>query len=134
MEYLNEVLDDIFGPQSSPEKDLIVEAVNKDNKEGKKVSGRVAEILPMFNRVFDKKSRVMSAKVIAKYKGILKIYSMEDIEKAFTNAKNDDYHKETGYKYCTPEYFSRVEQMDKWESFNPAQKTIFQMPKMNLNK
>jgi len=134
MEYLNEVLDEIFGSHSCPEKDLIVEAVNKDNKEGKKVTGRVAEILPMFNRVFDKKSRIMSAKVISKYKQLLRTYSLEDIEKAFTNAKNDEYHKETGYKYCTPEYFSRVEQMDKWESFDPKQKTIFQMPKMNLNR
>jgi len=134
MEYLNEVLDDIFGSLSCPEKDLIIEAVKKDNKEGSKATGKVAEILPMFNEVFCKRSRVMSSKVINKYKQILKIYSIDDIRKAFTNAKNDEYHKDTGYKYCTLEYFSRMEQMDKWESFDPKQTTIFTMPSMNLRK
>jgi hypothetical protein len=125
MEYLKGVLDEIFGAQSSHEKDLIIEAVKKDNEEGEKMSGRVAEILPMFNEIFNKRSRVMSKKVINRYKQILKTYSIEDIRKAFTNAKNDQYHTETGYKYCTPEYFSRIEQMDKWESFDPRQKNIF---------
>lgn len=132
MEYLKEVLDDVFGPQSCPEKDLIIEAVKKDNNEGSKVSGRVAEILPMFNEVFEKRSRVMPQKVVNKYKQILKVYSIDDILKAFKNAKADDFHKETGYKYCTLEYFSRMEQMDKWESFDPKQTTIFtQQDKFN---
>lgn len=134
MEYLNEVLNELFGEHSSHEKDLIIEAVKKDNKEGSKVTGRVAEILPMFNNTFGKKSRVMSPKVINRYKAILKVYSLEDIQKAFNNAKADDYHVETGYKYCTLEYFSRMEQMDKWESFDPKQTTIFNMPQMNLKR
>lgn len=132
MMYLKEVLDEIFGSVSCAEKDLIIEAVKKDNKEGQKITGKVAEILPMFNEVFNKRSRVMSAKVIGRYKQILKIYSIEDIKKAFNNAKADEYHKEQGYKYCTLEYFSRMEQMDKWESYDPKQTTIFNIPKMNL--
>ena len=64
MEYLKEVLDEIFGQHGCPEKDLIIEAVKKDNNEGEKIKGKVAEILPMFNEVFDKRSRVMSQKVV----------------------------------------------------------------------
>lgn len=126
MEHLKEVLDEIFGPLSCPEKDLIIEAVKKDNNEGEKVKGKVAEILPMFNEVFGKRSRVMSQKVVNKYKQILKVYSLEDVKVAFENAKADDYHIETRYKYCTLEYFSRMEQFDKWVTFNPKQTNIFQ--------
>lgn len=125
MEYLKGVLDDLFGAQSSHEKDLIVEAVNKDNNESKKVTGKVSEILPMINEVFDKKYRLMSPKVVNKYKALLKVYSIDDIRKAFTNAKNNDYHKESAYFYCTPEYFSRPDQMSKWEAFDPRQTKIF---------
>lgn len=125
MEYLKEVLNEVFGPHSCPEKDLIIEAVKKDNKEGEALKGKVAEILPMFNEVFSKRSRVMSQKVVNKYKQILKFYSLEDVKKAFENAKADDYHREQQYKYCTLEYFSRMEQFDKWVSFNPKQINIF---------
>tara|TARA_R110001606_G_scaffold329320_1_gene476550 strand:- start:1948 stop:2280 length:333 start_codon:yes stop_codon:yes gene_type:complete len=81
MKYLEGVLDEIFGQQSSHEKDLIVEAVNKDNKEGIKVTGKVTEILPMINRIFEKKFRIMSPKVIKRYKQLLKTYSLEDMER-----------------------------------------------------
>jgi hypothetical protein len=53
MKNLNEVLDDIFGPMSCEEKDRIIEAVNKDNKQ--QGSGDVAEILNMLNEIFGKK-------------------------------------------------------------------------------
>lgn len=132
MENLKQVLDDIFGEQSSNEKDLIIEAVKRDNKESKSPTGNVAKILPMINEIFGKKHRIMSPKVINRYKLLLKTYSIDDMRKAFTNAKNDSYHKETNYFYCTPEYFSRTEQMDKWEAFDPKQTNIFNIPKMNL--
>lgn len=125
MEYLKEVLDEIFGPLSCHEKDLIIEAVKKDNEEGEKVKGKVVEILPMINKTFGKKHRVMSKKVIGRYKTLLKVYSLEEMQKAFDNAKNNDYHQQTKFFYCTPEYFSRTEQMDKWATFDPRQTDIF---------
>jgi hypothetical protein len=133
MKNLNEVLDEIFGPMSCPEKDKIIEAVEKDSKELSS-GDNVAKILEMLNEIFGKKHRVLSPKVINRYKVILKHYTLDEIRNGMENAKNDDYHKETGYKHCHPEYFSRLEQMDKWVSFNPKQenKSGFQMPKMNL--
>lgn len=133
MNNLKEALDEIFGSVRCAEKDIIIEAVKRDNEETNKVPEDVAEILSIFQEVFQKRNK-MTQKVINKYKQLLKIYSIEDIKKAFVNAKNDDFHKETGYKHCTPEYFSRPEQMDKWESFDPKQTTIFQLPKMNLKQ
>lgn len=125
MEYLKGVLDEIFGEHSSHEKDLIFEAVKKDNNESSKVTGRASEIIPMINEIFGKQHRVMSPKVMNRYKLLLKTYSIDDMRKAFTNAKNNDYHRESSYFYCTPEYFSRPEQMDKWATFDPRQTKIF---------
>lgn len=133
MKNLNEVLDEIFGPMSCEEKDRIVEAVNKDNS-NHSVSD-ITAILHTLNEVFGKKHRVIPQKIMGRYKAILKVYSISEIREAFEKARDDDYHKETGYKYCTPEYFSRMEQMDKWVSYEPKQKQSgggFQMPKMNL--
>ena len=133
MKHLNEVLDDIFGMMSCEEKDRIVEAVKKDNDSMPKDA--VSEVLLILNEVFGKKHRVLSSKVTNKYKVILKHYSLDEIRNAFEKARDDDYHKETGYKYCTPEYFSRLEQMDKWVSFEPKQQQKnkgFELPKFNL--
>lgn len=132
MENLNKALDDIFGPNSCEEKDIIVEAVKKDSKPTTSNS-EVSVILSLLNETFNKKHRVMSKKVINRYKEILKHYSIKEIESAFIKAKDDDYHIETGYKHCHPEYFSRMEQMDKWVSFEPKQKnkSKFVLPKMN---
>lgn len=134
MKYLESVLDEIFGALSCQEKDLIIEAVKKDNKDSSGTSGKTAEIMDMFNRTFNKKSRVMSQKVVNKYKMILKVFSLEDIQKAFDNAKANDYHIETNHLYCTLEYFSRIEQMDKWVSFDPKQTSMFKTPEFNLKK
>lgn len=34
--------------------------------------------------------------------------------KAIKNCKKNKYHKENNYQYCTPEYFSRSETLDKY--------------------
>lgn len=125
MEYLKSALDEIFGQQGCHEKDLIIEAVKMDNKEGGTVNGKVSEIIPMINKTFGKSHRLMSQKVANRYKTLLKTYSLEEIQKAFNNAKANDYHQQTKFFYCTPEYFSRPEQMDKWATFNPRQTDIF---------
>jgi hypothetical protein len=132
MKNLNRVLDEIFGPMSCDEKGIIIEAVKNDNKNYE--PGDSATILNTLNEVFGKSHRVMSVKVINKYKQILKVYSMEEIKGAFEKARDDDYHRDTGYKFCTPEYFSRIEQLDKWVSYVPkaTKSKPFQMPRMNL--
>ena len=89
-----------------------------------------AVIIDMFNDVFSKRSRVISKKVVNKYREILKHYTQDEIRQAMEMAKEDDFHKESGYKYCTLEYFSRLEQIDKWSNIKPAQKkNSFTQPK-----
>jgi len=89
-----------------------------------------AAIIDMFNNVFSKRSRVISKKVVNKYKEILKHYTQDEVRHAMEMAKADDFHKESGYKYCTIEYFSRIEQIDKWSNIKPVQKkNSFTQPK-----
>jgi hypothetical protein len=82
--------------------------------------------------VFGKNSKVMSKKVLSKYKEILKYYSLTDVQSAMNNAKLDEFHVESNFKYCTIEYFSRIEQMDKWINVTKQQKADFIMPKFNV--
>jgi hypothetical protein len=128
MKYLKEVLDELFGAHSSPEKDMIIEAVNKDNKAsiGAADMGETVRILEMFKEIFNKpKTRVMSKKVVNRYKKLLKVYSIKEIEEAMRKASQDKFHIESGYKHLTLEYFSRDEMMDKWVSYDPKQIDIF---------
>lgn len=96
----------------------------KSDATSSSLKSRVKEqtIIDMFNGVFNKRSRVVSKKVLNKYKELLKHYTEEEIKQSMEMAKSDDFHKESGYKYCTIEYFSRAEQIDKWLNVQPVQK------------
>lgn len=130
---LEKVLDDLFGPFGE-EKDLIIDAAMKDIDGINKVdSSSSKQILEMFNDVFNKKSRVVSKKVSGRYKEILKYYDIGEIKQAMINASKDDFHIDSNFKYCTLEYFSRLEQIDKWVSLKVKreEKNKFIMPKFN---
>jgi tRNA(His) 5'-end guanylyltransferase len=95
-------------------------------------------IIDTFNGIFKKKSRIMSSAVAKKYKTIFKHFTKPEIESAMKTASLDDFHKSNGYKYCTLEYFSRVDQMDKWLSAATTSEYVkqkekeFILPKFNI--
>lgn len=136
---LEKALDDVFGLFTAEEQRAqIIRAVQRDI-EAMNVVGEdddVSKILPIFNSVFDKKFRVLTKRVILKYREILNHYSIADIEKAMRNAKEDEFHKEKKYRHCTPEYFSRIEQMEKWynASVEKTEASTFVMPKFNVKQ
>ena len=75
----------------------------------------------------------MTKKVLSRYKEILKHFTLEDIKNAMETAKDDDFHSENSYKYCTLEYFSRMEQLDKWLNVTKDEKkSDFIMPTFNV--
>lgn len=93
-------------------------------------------ILFKYNQVFNRKSRIISNAVLKKYKNIFEAFTKEELEMAMSAAKNDEFHIQTKFRYCTIEYFSRVDQMDKWlniaiESF---EKKKFDLPKFNVKE
>ena len=137
LKHLEDALDKMFGPFSE-ERTIILNAAKKDIEKMTSVASGddVLKILNIFNEVFQKKSRVMTKKVITKYKDILRHFSLDDIKLAMENAREDEFHSENNYKYCTIEYFSRMEQIDKWTNVakEDKKKEGFVMPKFNVRE
>lgn len=94
-------------------------------------------IIDTFNHIFNKKSRVMSDAVYKKYKKVFDSFQKAEIEIAMMSAKKDDFHSSTKHKYCTVEYFSRIDQIDKWLNVGiEAQNkdNSFVLPKFNIKE
>jgi len=84
------------------------------------------KLVEVFNLIFHKKSRVISETVRRKYRARLKEgYTKKDIVNAMKSAKKDDYHKETGFKYCTLEFFSRPDKLDRFLNQNQTTSTKY---------
>jgi predicted DNA binding protein len=113
---LNLAIENCFGPFipenvkqtlfEAAEKDYYIESYCEDSDK--------SWVIDKFNEIFNKKSRIMSQSVSKKYKTIFKHFDRYEIEAAMRTASLDQFHKQNYYKYCTLEYFSRVDQMDKW--------------------
>ena len=72
-------------------------------------------LLEFVNKSFGRNFKVVGDKVQRSYKARLKDgYKKEDILNAIRNCKDNPYHKENNYQYCTPEFFSRAETLDKY--------------------
>ncbi len=85
--------------------------LKKEPKEGINFSG----LLGCINSAFSKKLKVINATTQKKFNARLKDgYSKDDIFNAITNASHDEFHKESNFKWCTPEYFSRSTTLDKY--------------------
>lgn len=74
----------------------------------------VSEINSAFGKMYkgDKKSRSQfNARINDGW-------TLADMVKAVRNARLDDYHKSNSYKYCTPEFFTRPDKIDKFLNMN----------------
>lgn len=72
-------------------------------------------LLSYINNAFGRKFTVVSNAVKVKYKSLLKQgYKKDQIISAINNCKNDSFHKDKNYQYCTIEYFSRSATIDKY--------------------
>jgi len=134
--HLEAELDKIFGPFAE-ERTLILNAIKKDEELANSVTSGddASKIINIFNEIFQKKSRVMTKKVVNRYKEILKYFTLDDIKLAMESAKDDDFHADNSYKYCTLEYFSRMEQIDKWTNVTKEEKkSDFVMPTFNVRR
>ncbi len=74
-------------------------------------------LLQVLNLSFGRSFQVINKKVRSSYEARLKEgYTKEQINNAIENCKKNDYHKENDYQYCTPEFFSRAETLDKYSN------------------
>ena len=69
-------------------------------------------LLHQINHAFGKKYQKISDKVKAKYKVLLKSHQWVDVKAAIDAVKDDKFHIDSGYKYATPEFFSRPDKID----------------------
>ena len=78
-------------------------------------------LLKFINKTLNKNFKTINNKVKKSYKARLKDgYTKEDITNAVKNSIKDNYHKETNFKYLTPEYFSRPKTLDLFSQKNTS--------------
>ncbi|MGY5550808.1 DUF6291 domain-containing protein [Riemerella anatipestifer] len=89
-------------------------------EEGKAKLNNDIDFEKLLNFISDKtkrKFKTINDQIKRKYKARLKEgYTKEDILEAIENAVKDKYHMEQGYKYLTPEFFSRPVTLDKYKN------------------
>lgn len=101
------------------------DSVNDKNKNNNIVKINFDDLLNFFNQTFHKQSRLINDKIKRKYNARLKEgYTKDDIAKAMRSCSVDKFHKESYFKYCTLEFFSRSETIDKY-AFNSESKNNY---------
>jgi uncharacterized phage protein (TIGR02220 family) len=90
-------------------------SVQEKEKEKGKEEIDYQALLDFVNNTFGRNFKVITEKVKRSYYARLKDgYLKEDIINAIKNCKENQFHKDNNYNYCTPEFFSRAETLDKY--------------------
>jgi hypothetical protein len=86
-------------------------------------------LLEFINSCFGRNFRVMNDSIKLKYKSLLKQgYEKRQIIASINNCKENTYHKETNYQYCTPEFFSRSVTIDKYSNVSTIENSKVYSP------
>ena len=81
------------------------------------------KLLSFLNSKTGRNFKVINDVTKKKYKARLKDgYTKDDILNAIINAVNSEYHKENGFKYLTPEFFSRADKLNMYSNTNDKPK------------
>lgn len=84
------------------------------------------KLLSFINFSFGRKFKIVNKKVRASFNARIKEgYTKDQITDAINNCKENDYHKERNYQYCTPEFFSRSEILDKYSNVTKQEKIVY---------
>ena len=99
--------------------------VNDNDKNNNIDKINFVELLNFFNKTFNKKCRVFSNEAKRKYNARLKEgYTKDNIANAMRSCSLSKWHKESNYKDCTLEFFSRANILDKY-AFNSESKNNY---------
>lgn len=107
--------------------------VEAHNELLKRISGTKAEvsydksfgsdILEYINSRYGRSFKVFNDSERSKLKARLKEgYTMDDIFSAIDNAHSTDHHIESGYRYLTPEFFTRKQTLDRYKDGRKGRK------------
>ena len=100
-----------------PEMPTLTKNADSDSVSVKDINNNIdyLALLGFVNKTFGRRFEVINDKTKRAYKARLKEgYTKEQIIDAITNAATSKYHKDNNYQYCTPEFFSRAETIDKY--------------------
>jgi uncharacterized phage protein (TIGR02220 family) len=113
-------------PQQSATKstDNVNVNVNVINKDSNDVNVKTIDhvidfdsLLKLINDTFKRNFRTINSKNRTAFMARLKQgYRKDDIATAIINCKSNEYHINTNYRYCTPEFFSRADVLDKYSN------------------
>lgn len=90
----------------------------KDNTTVSNITINNTSLYPFFikhiNTILHKKYRETDS-VLKKFNARIKQgATIDEFVKAVNNASKDQFHRENGYKYLTPEFFSRPDKLEMW--------------------
>lgn len=86
-----------------------------EEKEKEKEIINFQALLDFINQVYGRQFKIVNDKVKIKYNSLLKQgYTKNQITNAIKNCKNMKHHIENNFQYCTPEFFSRTDVIDKY--------------------
>jgi uncharacterized phage protein (TIGR02220 family) len=107
-----------------------VNVINNSNDVNVKTIDNVIDfdsLLKLINDTFKRNFRTINSKNRTAFMARLKQgYRKDDIATAIINCKSNEYHVNTNYRYCTPEFFSRADVLDKYSAVT--------VPDKNTNK
>lgn len=82
-------------------------------------------LLTYINNTFGRKFKTITEPIRKKYNARMKEgYKKSDITNAINNCHKDQFHRDHNYKYCTPEFFSRSEILEKYSEVTKQEKII----------
>jgi uncharacterized phage protein (TIGR02220 family) len=122
--YFDKTKDPMFDPTvGGTQGGMVAPTVQEKEKEKEQVQHVKADIIDFdalilfINKTFGRSFKKVSPTVKAKYNARLKDgYTKEDFKTAITNCSKNKFHIDNNFQYCTPEYFSRSEVIDKYSN------------------
>jgi hypothetical protein len=110
----------LIDPLPNPLPNPLDETLTVNNKEvniNNKEHIDFQALLEFINSCFGRNFRIINNSIKDKYKSLLKQgYTKSQITDSINNCKNNEYHKQNNYLYCTPEFFSRSVIIDKYSN------------------
>lgn len=99
---------------------------NVPSKNGTTIEKIDFEGLLMFiNKTFGRSFKAIHEPIRKKYNARMKEgYKLDDVVTAINNCQKDQFHREHNYKYCTPEFFSRSEILEKYSEVTKQTKIV----------
>ena len=107
--------------KSTVSDNVTVSVINKEYTDVENID--FDSLLSFINDSFKRNFLVINAKNKQAYNARIKQgYKKEDILAAIRNCRKSDYHVDTNYRYCTPEFFSRADILDKYSNLTEIDK------------